>query len=130
MIRRPPRSTRTDTLFPYTTLFRSAGDDPRQGYSDLLHLPAHREDEPGRAAEPHLAPHGARSASVDQPANRWRRLCPTAERVRAPVGDADHHEHQGRWRGNHRRLRPPQRIAARAAKIGSPHVLTSTTNSH
>src|SRR3546814_4194631 len=33
MIRRPPRSTRTDTLFPYTTLFRSlldAGDvDPR-----------------------------------------------------------------------------------------------------
>src|SRR3546814_5763563 len=28
MIRRPPRSTRTDTLFPYTTLFRSR---PRQG---------------------------------------------------------------------------------------------------
>src|SRR3546814_10609728 len=33
MIRRPPRSTRTDTLFPYTTLFRSraasaAGDGP------------------------------------------------------------------------------------------------------
>src|SRR3546814_16577960 len=29
MIRRPPRSTRTDTLFPYTTLFRSDG---RQRY--------------------------------------------------------------------------------------------------
>src|SRR3546814_354022 len=29
MIRRPPRSTRTDTLFPYTTLFRS-------GYTSLL----------------------------------------------------------------------------------------------
>src|SRR3546814_15097560 len=27
MIRRPPRSTRTDTLFPYTTLFRSCGHD-------------------------------------------------------------------------------------------------------
>src|SRR3546814_12761378 len=27
MIRRPPRSTRTDTLFPYTTLFRSDVDD-------------------------------------------------------------------------------------------------------
>src|SRR3546814_5108864 len=26
MIRRPPRSTRPDTLFPYTTLFRSHGD--------------------------------------------------------------------------------------------------------
>src|SRR3546814_4684050 len=32
MIRRPPRSTRTDTLFPYTTLFRSvfAGDELRK----------------------------------------------------------------------------------------------------
>src|SRR3546814_10593475 len=28
MIRRPPRSTRTDTLFPYTTLFRSSVYDP------------------------------------------------------------------------------------------------------
>src|SRR3546814_2320113 len=27
MLRRPPRSTRTDTLFPYTTLFRSVGAD-------------------------------------------------------------------------------------------------------
>src|SRR3546814_13311002 len=34
MIRRPPRSTRTDTLFPYTTLFRSPDDDgwPEDGY--------------------------------------------------------------------------------------------------
>src|SRR3546814_5386128 len=33
MIRRPPRSTRTDTLFPYTTLFRSivAGFAPQRG---------------------------------------------------------------------------------------------------
>src|SRR3546814_19968387 len=30
MIRRPPRSTRTDTLFPYTTLFRSA--DAQRAY--------------------------------------------------------------------------------------------------
>src|SRR3546814_18784679 len=29
MIRQPPRSTRTDTLFPYTTLFRSTGEDER-----------------------------------------------------------------------------------------------------
>src|SRR3546814_6418068 len=33
MIRRPPRSTRTDTLFPYTTLFRSA--DLRQTFTQL-----------------------------------------------------------------------------------------------
>src|SRR3546814_69893 len=30
MIRRPPRSTRTDTLFPYTTLFRSYPDEARR----------------------------------------------------------------------------------------------------
>src|SRR3546814_14177877 len=30
MIRRPPRSTRTDTLFPYTTLFRSVRADRRE----------------------------------------------------------------------------------------------------
>src|SRR3546814_18925114 len=29
MIRRPPRSTRTDTLFPYTTLFRSMAGEQR-----------------------------------------------------------------------------------------------------
>src|SRR3546814_2196744 len=42
MIRRPPRSTRTDTLFPYTTLFRSD-------------LPAHRRPtirQMGRRSEP------------------------------------------------------------------------------
>src|SRR3546814_17156072 len=31
MLRRPPRSTRTDTLFPYTTLFRSRRRDHRAG---------------------------------------------------------------------------------------------------
>src|SRR3546814_4661871 len=36
MIRRPPRSTRTDTLFPYTTLFRSvAGEFGRVGLSRI-----------------------------------------------------------------------------------------------
>src|SRR3546814_10123712 len=40
MIRRPPRPTRTDTLFPYTTLFRSSGAPvgenlPGQGYPEV-----------------------------------------------------------------------------------------------
>src|SRR3546814_4628990 len=46
MIRRPPRSTRTDTLFPYTTLFRSAckcssrtGKTARS--SILVHISSH-----------------------------------------------------------------------------------------
>src|SRR3546814_18131415 len=34
--RRPPRSTRTDTLFPYTTLFRSAFDHLRDFTRDLM----------------------------------------------------------------------------------------------
>src|SRR3546814_4749151 len=38
MIRRPPRSTRTDTLFPYTTLFRSV-------------VPGQREDDEGLIVE-------------------------------------------------------------------------------
>src|SRR3546814_11233254 len=36
MIRRPPRSTRTDTLFPYTTLFRSADSAGVSVYSEAL----------------------------------------------------------------------------------------------
>src|SRR3546814_1177222 len=54
MIRRPPRSTRTDTLFPYTTLFRSPADrksvceflagrtrraGPLRGYSPVQCIP-------------------------------------------------------------------------------------------
>src|SRR3546814_18949479 len=35
MIRRPPRSTRTDTLFPYTTLFRSLYADNSRDWSPI-----------------------------------------------------------------------------------------------
>src|SRR3546814_2517792 len=45
MIRRPPRSTRTDTLFPYTTLFRSEGElsaaKERCGGTDPIEVPAY-----------------------------------------------------------------------------------------
>src|SRR3546814_15365038 len=37
MIRRPPRSTRTDTLFPYTTLFRSIPSFMYEGIHSLHH---------------------------------------------------------------------------------------------
>src|SRR3546814_20924690 len=36
MIRRPPRSTRTDTLFPYTTLFRSLADAAHAGEDEAM----------------------------------------------------------------------------------------------
>src|SRR3546814_5518810 len=42
MIRRPPRSTRTDTLFPYTTLFRSRVHDRLAAAADRAHDPGRR----------------------------------------------------------------------------------------
>src|SRR3546814_4925231 len=41
MLRRPPRSTRTDTLFPYTTLFRSLERPPRGNRRDRLEYHRH-----------------------------------------------------------------------------------------
>src|SRR3546814_2914887 len=77
MIRRPPRSTRTDTLFPYTTLFRSQAEKPgpggggRSGWSDQGRpiasgrQTAHRvrthavaRGQPHRGARSHFAPAG------------------------------------------------------------------------
>src|SRR3546814_1149731 len=47
MIRRPPRSTRTDTLFPYTTLFRSLGAIAEQGFVQGWTIGAAVGDLPG-----------------------------------------------------------------------------------
>src|SRR3546814_7608075 len=66
MIRRPPRSTRTDTLFPYTTLFRSveeAAPDPRDGCRAAA--PGRSRPRSGRAVR-------GRRAGGDEPA--WRGL--------------------------------------------------------
>src|SRR3546814_16873600 len=54
MIRLPPRSTRTDTLFPYTTLFRSAAQPDHGGKrcGDIAELVgAQREDRGNRLVE-------------------------------------------------------------------------------
>src|SRR3546814_6588993 len=53
MIRRPPRSTRTDTLFPYTTLFRSQAAQPQVIVGDR-----------GTQAEPHRAKVGRRRRAI------------------------------------------------------------------
>src|SRR3546814_11569286 len=60
MVRRPPRSTRTDTLFPYTTLFRSGqradrGDGSAVGVGDVLER---------RATEDALAERGDHAAAL------------------------------------------------------------------
>src|SRR3546814_11684657 len=61
MIRRPPRSTRTDTLFPYTTLFRSKAEQPDDQFPQARHVVGrdqprelridHLDDQPGRLGE-------------------------------------------------------------------------------
>src|SRR3546814_4305007 len=53
MIRRPPRSTRTDTLFPYTTLFRSSSSSrsPMMSASSTLAMPSMRSCRTARSEE-------------------------------------------------------------------------------
>src|SRR3546814_11422191 len=48
MIRRPPRSTRTDTLFPYTTLFRSHAPRLRRAETDAFAERVNRVHQPFR----------------------------------------------------------------------------------
>src|SRR3546814_8383049 len=51
MIRRPPRSTRTDTLFPYTTLFRSCRAEVQSAPRPRAQVPA-----AGRGLRVHIRP--------------------------------------------------------------------------
>src|SRR3546814_20885902 len=91
MIRRPPRSTRTDTLFPYTTLFRSRNPAPRcRGSSDERPAAEGKEgQEEARRGE------GDRQAENDlhEPAEAARRVAES----KAEAGDEDdnHPDHLG-----------------------------------
>src|SRR3546814_7332454 len=71
MIPRPPRSTRTDTLFPYTTLFRS------KNHSPSFHISRFEQDRP--TSEFHLVGcrrgrGGARPRRGPRRKGRWHRL--------------------------------------------------------
>src|SRR3546814_13301554 len=54
MIRRPTRSTRTDTLFPYTTLFRSSGRPSAAMVLDHLAHSLNDRDDPTLLYSPYL----------------------------------------------------------------------------
>src|SRR3546814_17888380 len=62
IIRRPPRSTRTDTLFPYTTLFRSG----EEGQACLRGCGAGREAEPSRGKDTFFSPIGRIQRRADR----------------------------------------------------------------
>src|SRR3546814_4215366 len=84
MIRRPPKSTRTDTLFPYTPLFRSAAaaypaaEDPAQ----------HRgRGPPARPADRHL---GGGAAGARTHPGRTLQPAAAGRRVPQALAGADH----------------------------------------
>src|SRR3546814_5225973 len=56
MIRRPPRSTRTDTLFPYTTLFRSYRMGGRERHPGLRPAAAQQAQDRSLCAPPQGRP--------------------------------------------------------------------------
>src|SRR3546814_15063539 len=76
MIRRPPRSTRTDTLFPYTTLFRSRRDRGcRRGAHAVRPAgrPSGADDRPGHAAKDAPEPRLGGGLQRDRPTDRGGR---------------------------------------------------------
>src|SRR3546814_20562065 len=81
MIRRPPRSTRTDTRFPYTTLFRSPGSKVEGQYTCGA-----RTRKPKRKAAP--------SAARRAPLKSYRRSGGALEDRRDTLAAADAHRHQ------------------------------------
>src|SRR3546814_7315619 len=85
-IRRPPRSTRTDTLFPYTTLFRS---------HHRLDLARHRADEagPGRGDQARRLPRHPRRGAGPPRRRRQpdRRDPPGSRRAVTPITRSEEH---------------------------------------
>src|SRR3546814_12471925 len=77
MIRRPPRSTRTDTLFPYTTLFRSGDDVDR---------PIRKSDGSWTYFGADLAYHFQKARNADQLIDIWGAdHAGTVKRIQAAV---------------------------------------------
>src|SRR3546814_895040 len=114
MIRRPPRSTRTDTLFPYTTLFRSARRVRRRC--------RHIDRAQGRASGRECA-QSLRARHRHALLGRWHRRCPPPARQRTDVFRADAPRarkglHAFRFRaveGRNRPLRLQEELGLRAA---------------
>src|SRR3546814_14281331 len=128
MIRRPPRSTRTYTLFPYTTLFRSQGQQAggagrriADGDPELRVAAADRHRSPRTRTRPRAAGTGRRT-STGPAAGTARRRRPLATAPAAPV------QHLGPPEIPERTPRPqtaPRAFPTHAHRPPPPH-----TNSH
>src|SRR3546814_12814623 len=96
MIRRPPRSTRTDTLFPYTTLFRSRADPAGDGQS-APGAPAPADARRCRRRDLARRRRDHRRGPADDPAAQMNLSvapAPTASASRYPQQLAKHWSHQ------------------------------------
>src|SRR3546814_8255245 len=126
MLRRPPRSTRTDTLFPYTTLFRSQNH-------------AHRRTVQACAVKPDLSIGGAKLITSDQI---------RAARALLRMSAEDLARQSGVGHSTIRRIEAAEGVPSASAKnlaavqrtleaagaefiqIGRAHVRTPVTNAH
>src|SRR3546814_18922448 len=96
MIRRPPRSTRTDTLFPYTTLFRSddvqesliAADD--EFYSNLNETELLRQSSCETPRTPMTPSDGYGASNLTTPMRRLSRTYSPSPRSTPPLSPVQH----------------------------------------
>src|SRR3546814_13032398 len=86
MIRRPPRSTRTDTLFPYTTLFRSRRTTLSKRLVDELAMQRRDVLALHVASDPGLALDIMVFTLVDADTHDWRARAATTLRAPVPAG--------------------------------------------
>src|SRR3546814_5754102 len=130
MIRRPPRSTRTDPLFPYTTLFRSV-----LRVSVGLRVHRHRGDaEPARGAD---HPAGDFAAFGDEDLFKHACLCSEALPFKGRVGWGWVSPGLAAQPGSLPALLPGSRkprgsrtAARRSPQIGRAHVLNPVPNAN
>src|SRR3546814_15245992 len=88
MERRPPRSTRTDTLFPYTTLFRSTARAPRISTSAPPNIDMPWVNTSGTAAGHELAEQDVARQAVRHRAALARGVGEVVEEVGEEIGRA------------------------------------------
>src|SRR3546814_8029830 len=132
MIRRPPRSTRTNTLFPYTTLFRSLAD----------YIVTFRK--PGENAEPVSGCFDEWHGEGDGPdpskfttstdGRNWYSI-EVWQRYASPVWMDINQSRTLQYRGgrdsdDERHISPLQLDVIERCKIGRAHVRTQATNAH
>src|SRR3546814_18343070 len=101
MIRRPPRSTRTDTLFPYTTLFRSLRAEAARSGDRLEAGDADAHDERLGGADRAVGGHPHRTGATIGARRHQHRLVPLALRL------TSHYFHLLRARSSLHTFLPP-----------------------